>query len=196
MLKEREEQPDIQADEQKKAAAGSDGPVDPVQELESPDSAATQEELRKLVAERDAAVKEKAELLEKFQRAQAEFENIRKRLQREREETREYAAMETIEALLPIVDDFERALGAEGLDPEFRKGLELIHNRIVDVFQRFGLKTIAEKGTFDPDLHQAVDRAPAESHEQDQQILEVYRAGYMFKDRLLRAAMVKVAVKE
>ncbi|MEZ5363479.1 MAG: nucleotide exchange factor GrpE [Bryobacterales bacterium] len=153
-------------------------------------------EVQKLIEERDAARKEKAELLEKFQRAQAEFENTRKRMQREREETREYAAMETIEALLPVVDDFERALSAEGIDPEFRKGLELIHNRIVEVFKRMGLTPIQECGEFDPELHQAVDRAPAESDEDDQKILEVYRAGYKFKDRLLRAAMVKVAVKE
>jgi molecular chaperone GrpE len=120
-------------------------------------------------------------------------------MQREREESREYAAMEAIESLLPIVDDFERALGADGVenvDPDLRKGLDLIHKRILDVFERLGLKAINECGEFDPELHQAVDRAPAESDEQDQQILEVYRTGYKFKDRLLRAAMVKVAVKE
>lgn len=184
MLREKDTEADVQADEKEPASAESAG--------ESPETA----ELQKLIAERDAARAEKAELLDKFQRAQAEFENTRKRMQRDREDVREYAAMETIEALLPIVDDFERALGAEGLDPEYRKGLDLIHKRIVDVFQRLGLKTIEECGEFDPELHQAVDRAPAESDEQDQKILEVYRKGYKFKDRLLRAAMVKVAVKE
>ena len=153
-------------------------------------------EIRKLIAERDAARGDKAELLDRYQRAQAEFENARKRMQREREETREYAAMEVIEALLPIVDDFERALTAEGIDPEVRKGLELIDSRIQDVFERLGLKRIDAHGVFDPELHMAVDRAPAGSDEQDQQILEAYRPGYKFKDRLLRPAMVKVAVKE
>jgi molecular chaperone GrpE len=192
MLKEQEEQPQAKTEEQSAAEAD----IDPGHEIESPDTDEMQRQLQTLVEERDAALKEKQELLEKFQRAQAEFENIRKRLQREREDSREYAAMETIEALLPIVDDFERALGQEGVDPEFKKGLDLIHNRIVDVFQRFGLKPIEAEGEFDPELHQAVDRAPAESDEDDQRILEVYRTGYMFKDRLLRAAMVKVAVKE
>ena len=196
MLKEQEEQPEAQADGQQAAAAAAETEIDPEHEIEAVDPDETQQELQKLVEERDAALKEKHELLEKFQRAQAEFENIRKRLQREREEVREYAAMETIESLLPIVDDFERALDSEDVDPDYKKGLDLIYNRIVDVFQRAGLKPIDCTGQFDPDLHQAVDRAEAESDEEDQQILEVYRAGYMFKDRLLRAAMVKVAVKE
>lgn len=192
MLKDQEENPE----EQQEAGAAAEGAADADHEIEAADPVETQQQLQKLVEERDAALKDKQELLEKFQRAQAEFENIRKRLQREREEVREYAAMETIEALLPIVDDFERALGAEGVDPDYKKGLDLIHNRIKDVFERFGLKAIDGSGEFDPELHQAVDRAPAESEEDDQKILEVYRTGYMFKDRLLRAAMVKVAVKE
>jgi len=184
MLKERDEQPEAR-DEQRDAATEMETEIDPEHEIDAADPDETQQQLQKLVEERDAALKDKQALLDKFQRAQAEFENIRKRLQREREEVREYAAMETIEALLPIVDDFERALEAEGVDPGYKKGLDLIHSRIVDVFERFGLKAIDGSDEFDPELHQAVDR-----------ILEVYRTGYMFKDRLLRAAMVKVAVKE
>ena len=188
-MREKDKEPDVQAEEKETASAEQAAEAAGGESQEAV-------ELQKLIAERDAARAERADLLEKFQRAQAEFENTRKRLQRDREEAREYAAMETIESLLPIVDDFERALNAESLDPDYRKGLELIHNRIVDVFQRLGLKTIEEGGVFDPELHQAVDRAPAESDEDDQKILEVYRKGYKFKDRLLRAAMVKVAVKE
>jgi molecular chaperone GrpE len=153
-------------------------------------------ELEKALAERDRAIAEKAELMDRLRRSQAEFENARKRLQREQEETREYAAMSTIEALLPVVDDFDRALEAEAVDPEFLKGLELIRDRIVEVFQRAGLETVAAEGEFDPHHHMAVDRAAAETDEEDQQILEVYRKGYRFKERLLRPAMVKVAVKE
>jgi molecular chaperone GrpE len=190
MLQEKEEGRELRREKNENVDPAPGGT--PEIEGPTPDLA----DLQKLVEERDAARAEKSELLDKFQRAQAEFENTRKRLQREREETREYAAMETIEALLPVVDDLERALSAEGVDPEFRKGLDLIYNRIGDVFKRLGLQTIEVKGKFDPDLHQAVDRAPAESDDQDQRILEVYRPGYKFKDRLLRAAMVKVAVKE
>ena len=153
-------------------------------------------DVQAILAERDRVLAEKTEILAHYQRAQAEFENTRKRLLRETEDTREYAAMQTIESLLPILDDFERALETPDLDPEFRKGLDLIHKRFIDAFTRAGMKPMDEDGKFDPHLHHAVDRAPAETDEQDQAILEVYRRGYHFKDRLLRPAMVKVAVKE
>jgi molecular chaperone GrpE len=153
-------------------------------------------DLNTALEQRDRALAERAALLDKFQRAQAEFENWRKRLMREKQEAQEYAALSTIESLLPIVDDFERAIDTPGVDPEFRKGLELIYQRVIDVFTRAGMKSIDETGTFDPHLHHAVDRAPAESDDQDQAILEVYQRGYQFKDRLLRPSMVKVAVKE
>ena len=153
-------------------------------------------ETERLKAECERLAAERADLLAKFQRAQAEFENARRRLLREQEDVREYAAMDTVAALLPVLDDFERALDAPGADPEYRKGLELIRDRIAEQFQRSGLRPIDESGRFDPHLHQAVDRAAAESDQQDQQILKVYRRGYLFKDRVLRASLVKVAVKE
>ena len=92
--------------------------------------------------ERDRLRKEIEEQLDRFQRAQAEFENIRKRLRREKEDAHEYASMGVIESLLPIVDDFQRALESPGLDPKFREGLELISKRIFEVFSRAGLKPI------------------------------------------------------
>ena len=145
----------------------------------------------------DRLRKEIEEQLDRYQRAQAEFENIRKRLQRGKEDAHEYASMGVIELLLPIVDDFQRALDSPGLEPKFREGLELINKRIFEVFSRAGLKPVeAGDGKFNPYLHHAVDKAPAENDEQDQQILEVYQPGYLFKDRLLRASIVKVAVKE
>lgn len=148
-------------------------------------------------AEVESLRSEKSELLNQLRRAQAEFENIRKRLTREKADARQYAAMETIESLLPIVDDFERALKTPGIDPQVHAGLEMIGRRIFDVFERAGLKPVdMNEGKFNPYLHHAVDKAPAKGDEQDQSILEVYQKGYLFKDRLLRAALVKVAVKD
>ena len=152
--------------------------------------------LEELQAELEKARKERDEMLDKLKRAQAEFENIRKRLQREKEDVLRYAASDTIQSLLPVVDDFERAMGAEGVTPEVKKGLELIHRRIFEVFSRAGLKEVSQHDTFDPNLHYAVDRAPTAEDQEDQQILDVYQKGYFFKDRLVRASMVKVAVKE
>ncbi len=165
--------------------SGTDG-----QESESRDEIAVEPDpIEKLEAE-------KVELLDRFQRAQAEFENFRKRLLREKDEVREYAAMDTIRSLLPVADDFQRALDAEGLDAEVRKGLDLVLKSMFDVFTRAGLKPLEDGGFFDPNIHEAVDRAAAETDEDDQKILDVYQRGYHFKDRLLRPAMVKVAVKD
>jgi molecular chaperone GrpE len=158
--------------------------------------AGAQAELAAVAAERDQALAEKAELLDKFRRAQAEFENARKQVLREKQEALEYAAMETIRSMLPIMDDFERALSTPGLDADFQKGLRLIHEQMLEAFTRAGLKPVEHEGKFNPHFHHAVDKAPAESEEQDQDVLDVYQKGYFFKDRLLRPAMVKVAVRE
>lgn len=155
------------------------------------------DEVVRLRAEVESLRNEKHKLVDRLQRVQAEFENIRKRLTREKSEARQYAAMETIESLLPIVDDFERALNTPGIDPQLHQGLEMIGKRIFDVFERAGLKQIdIGDGKFNPHLHHAVDKASAENDKQDQTILEVYQRGYLFIDRLLRAALVKVAVKD
>ncbi len=174
--------------------ANRDAQAASAEDSDQPDDAPAEESLGE---ERDRLRKEIEEQIERSQRAQAEFENIRKRLQREKADAQEYAAIGVIESLLPIVDDFQRALDSPGLDPKFREGLELINKRIFEVFSRAGLKPIeARDGKFNPYLHHAVDKAPAENDEQDQKILEVYQPGYLFKDKLLRASIVKVAVKE
>lgn len=160
---------------------------------EEGESEADADQLRE---ELEAARQERDEMLAKLQRSQAEFENIRKRLQKEKDGVVRYAASDTIQSLLPIIDDFERAINAEGVPPEIKKGLELIHRRIFEVFSRAGLVEVDQHESFDPNLHFAVDRAPATEEQSDQQILEVYQKGYRFKDRLMRASMVKVAVKE
>lgn len=170
----------------------------PAEQTPSEDDDAVSEpsELERLKAACDQAEQERDALVGQMQRMQAEFENIRKRLYKEREEVVQYAASDTINSLLPIVDDFERAIETEGIDPEIQKGLELIHKRLFEVFSRAGLREVDQHEQFDPHLHYAVDRAPAEETQKDQEILEVYQKGYYFKDRLLRASMVKVAVKE
>ncbi len=160
------------------------------------DGEASDDGEEQLRAELDQARKDCDDMLGQLQRAQAEFENVRKRMQREKEDVVRYAASETIQSLLPIVDDFERAIETEGLPPEVKTGLELIHRRIFEVFTRAGLKEVAQHESFDPTLHFAVDRAPATDEQADQQILAVYQKGYFFKDRLVRASMVKVAVKD
>jgi molecular chaperone GrpE len=142
---------------------------------------------------------EKAELEDLLRRRQAEFENYRRRVERERAEFVEYAAMESVRALLPTLDDFERALQAAesvaAAEDEFVRGFELIYKRLLETLTRQGLEPIQAQGQpFDPHVHEAVQRVEEEGAE-DGTILEEYQRGYTYKGRLLRPSMVKVAVR-
>lgn len=137
---------------------------------------------------------EVAELKDRLLRNQAEFQNFRRRSEKERLEFSQYASMEAVRELLPILDDFERALGVECADAEYVKGMQLIHQRLADLLKKLGLEPIETKGQpFDPNLHHAVEMAETDEAP-DHTVLEEYQKGYNFKGRLLRAAMVKVAV--
>ena len=149
-----------------------------------------------LTAERDRLAREKAELQDLLQRRQAEFENYRRRVERERTELFEFASMDTIKALLPVLDDFERALKIETADKEYARGLELIYQRLFESLKKLGLEPISEEvPLFNPHIHHAVEMVDTKDHP-DQTILEEYQRGYYFKGRLLRPAMVKVAVNQ
>lgn len=153
-------------------------------------------QLAAVTADRDRLAAEKAELLDRFLRRQAEFENFRRRVERDRAEFLEFAGMESVRAILPILDDFERALKIECADKVYSKGMEQIHQRLLDTLKKLGLEPIESKGNkFDPYLHHAVERAPSSQADEDT-ILEEFQGGYNFKGRLLRPAMVKVAVKQ
>jgi molecular chaperone GrpE len=129
-------------------------------------------------------------------RKTAEFENYRKRVEKERRDTIETAAADVIEELLPIIDDLERALGADVTDEgveSYRKGVEIIHKQLVDLLRKRGVTPLESLGAdFDPHFHQAVAHEPSIGH-RDGEIIEEFRRGYMLGDRLLRPAMVKVA---
>ena len=154
------------------------------------------EELKAVTAERDQLAAERVELRDQLLRRQADFENFRRRTERDRSEFLQYAAMEIVRDLLPVLDDFDRALKVDSADQEYAKGVELIYQRLFDTLKKSGLEPIETEGqSFDPHLHQAVEMAEASEGVEDQAILEVFRKGYNFKGRLLRPAMVKVAVK-
>ena len=141
----------------------------------------------------DAVAKGEAQDL--LLRTRAEFENFRKRVERERLEIRDHASMGMAEALLPVVDDLERALQVECADKEYAKGMELIHGRLIESLKKLGLDPIDTTGVkFDPNIHHAIDRVSG-TGEEDQTILAEFQKGYNFKGRLLRPALVKVAVE-
>ena len=148
-----------------------------------------------LSAERDRLAAEKAELNDRLMRRAADFDNFRKRAERDRSDFVQFAGMEFVRELLPILDDFERALKSESADPGYAKGVELIYNRLYDVLKKMGLEPMDTVGkTFDPNLHQAVERVETDQAE-DQSILGEFQRGYNFKGKLLRPAMVRVAVR-
>ena len=146
-------------------------------------------------AERERLLGEKAELEDRLLRRQADFENFRRRMERDRSEFLQYAGMELVRELLPVLDDFARALKAPTADAEYARGVELIYNRLYDSLKKMGLEPIDTNGrTFDPNIHQAVDRVETDEVD-DHQILEEYQRGYNFKGKLLRPSMVRVAVR-
>jgi len=148
-----------------------------------------------LTAERDQLAAEKADLKDRLLRALADFDNFRRRAERDRSEYVQFAAMEMVRDLIPILDDFRRAVRVETADKEYAKGIELIDQRLFETLKKAGLEPIEAAGKlFDPNLHQAVDRVHSEEWP-DQTVLEEYQSGYNFKGKLLRPAMVKVAVK-
>ena len=147
------------------------------------------DEAAKLAEERD-------QLRDRLLRTTAEFDNYRKRVDRDRRDMSDRAAESVLLDLLPIVDDLERALAAEtsGEGAEaYRRGVELIHKQVMDLLTRRGVKAMEALGAdFDPNLHQAVASEPAEGA-RDGEVIAVLRTGYLLNDRLLRPAMVKVA---
>ena len=156
---------------------------------------AASEQLEALLTERDQLAAERADLQDRLLRRTAEFDNFRRRAERERMELAEYAGMDTLRVLLPIVDDLERALKHVTEENDFVKGMQLIYQRLADALKKLGVEPIVSLGQpFDPNIHHAVEMVQTDEAE-DHTVLEEYQAGYNFRGRLLRPAMVKVAVK-
>jgi molecular chaperone GrpE len=147
-------------------------------------------------AEVGKLAKDLEDLRQTLLRRQADFDNYRKRVEKERSEDSRRSTARVIEALIPVVDGFDQAL-ASHREPEYanyRKGFELIHKQLIDNIAKLGAERIDPVGmTFDPHLHQAMDRT--ETTDKDEgTILQVFQPGYVFHGRVLRPAMVRVAV--
>jgi molecular chaperone GrpE len=140
--------------------------------------------------------RQRDEYYDRLLRKTAEFDNYRKRTERDRLAVTEAAAASIITELLPLIDDLERALkaeaGTEGAEA-YRRGVELIHKQLSEILRKRGVRAIEAVGEdFDPHYHQAVVYEPAEGRREGE-VIEEFRRGYMLGDRLLRPSMVKVA---
>jgi molecular chaperone GrpE len=186
-----ETDPQQRSDDQAGASASGDSSTGatPGAATEQAGGASLPERLKVLQAEKD-------DLLNTLVRRQADFENYRKRVDRERQHDRTRAVENLIEKLLPVLDAFDRAI-QEHDDPayrEYRKGFELIEKQLVDLLTKQGLERIDAIGKeFDPHLHHAIERAES-TDVPDGTVLSVLQAGYKLHDKVLRPAMVRVAV--
>ena len=169
---------DAAAQEASTAWAGGPQPV-------AADEPVNRAEYEQLKAERD-------QLVDRLARLQAEFENARKRAERERQEYRDYAAAAVVEQFLPVLDNFELALKSQGTPEQLRAGVELIVKQMEEVLRQMQVTAVPAVGeAFNPHHHEAL--GSVERHDlPDQQITEEVRRGYKIRERLLRPAMVRV----
>lgn len=173
-----------------RASSSGDAIADGDPKTLAEDAAHEDADVKKLTADLE-------ELRQTLVRHQADFANYRKRAEKENSEAGKRATARVVEALIPVIDGFEHALAAhrEAEYENYRKGFELIYKQLLDNVARLGVERIDPLGKpFDPHLHQAMDRVETVEH-QDGTILEVYQPGYVYHGRVLRPAMVRVAVQ-
>ena len=141
------------------------------------------------------ALRERDQYYDRWMRKAAEFDNYRRRIERERKEQSDQAVVDLLQDLLLIVDDFDRAMTVDaGESAEaYRRGIELIQTKLYDLLKKLNVRPIDALGAdFDPKIHQAVIQESSPGH-RDGEVIGELRKGYMRGDRLLRPAMVKVA---
>jgi molecular chaperone GrpE len=169
--------------------AGAATDPTPEEKAMAADSASADAEMAKLAADME-------DLRQTLLRRQADFENYRKRVEKERGDDSRRTTARVVEALIPIIDGFEQALAAhrEKEYESYRKGFELIYKQLLDNITKLGVERVDPTGKlFDPHLHQAMDRTETLDHE-DGTIVQVFQPGYAFHGRVLRPALVRVAV--
>jgi molecular chaperone GrpE len=203
MWKQKTELTEVDSPEFDEAAReGKEANLDPATELPAPaaeeelaagqaeagvaEEATEQTELGQLKAERD-------QLLDRLARLQAEFENARKRAERERAEFREFVTGQAIEQFLPVLDNFELALKSTGSAHQLRSGVNLIVKQMEEILDKMQVKAVPAVGeAFDPHIHEAMGTVERDDVP-DQHVAEEVRRGYKIRDRLLRPALVRVA---
>lgn len=151
-------------------------------------------ELEKLKRELESKTKEIEELNNRFLRLQADFVNFKTRVEKEKESIYSYASEDILNSMLPILDNFERALSSStDVEDGFYKGMEMIYNQLIKVLSENGLEEIeALHEKFDPNYHHAVFQEESDEYEEGT-VIEVFQKGYKLKDKVIRPSMVKVA---
>lgn len=175
------------------AEGASDGQTEAASQPEPESYTLTAEEFKTVQEHIQTLQKQKDETVALLQRNQADFDNFRRRNASVRADSLEEGKRECIKALLPALDNFDRALQAEGAgDESWREGVRLVHRQLMDSLQKLGLSEIEAEGKFDPNVHEAVMQEKAEGRESGD-ILAVLQKGYRVGERIVRHSMVKVA---
>jgi len=182
---------EVSATETTEDIEGDEETSDDAEREPSASESQTESELERLAAEA-------RDMRALAQRKQAEFENFRKRIDRERAETVKYAAADVVKEMLPVLDNLERAVEAAKsraeAEEQLRVGVEIICKQFRDALFKLGLSEVdAEDTPFDPHVHEAVSRVETDEHPEGT-VVEVLQKGYLFKDRLLRPSMVSVSL--
>lgn len=198
------EEKDITNDEAKQEAgteeanAAEEKPENDNNEVEAKDkqeeTAKEAEEIAELKASLEKATKEKEEFYERLLRLQAEFDNYKKRTLKEKQADQKYKAQELVTALLPVLDNFERALQVKATEEtkSLLDGITMVYRQFLDALKEQGVSVIESVGKeFDPNFHHAVMQAEVEDKPSNT-VIEELQKGYMLKDRVIRPAMVKV----
>jgi molecular chaperone GrpE len=190
--KEKERQ--LEAEEQQAADAFAGAAGDTVEQADAGDTVVTDVDAGAArIAELEQIAEEKEQ---RFLRAQADFDNFRRRTVKEKEELAGYASMKLLGQLLPVVDNFERAIAAVQGGGDFEslsKGVDMIFRQMEQLLEQEGLKPMNAVGQpFNPEYHQAIMQVESEEHEEGIVVEEIQK-GYMLKDKVLRPAMVKVS---
>ncbi|MBD0379075.1 nucleotide exchange factor GrpE [Paenibacillus sedimenti] len=167
------------------------------QQAEAADQSQAGSEEAGALSELDQLRMQSDENYQRFLRVQADFDNFRRRSRAEKEDFAKYASLKLIEQLLPVVDNFDRALSSSKEAKDFDalvKGLDMTFRQLDQVLTQEGLKPIEAVGQpFNPEFHQAIMQVESEEHEEGI-VVEELQKGYMLKDKVIRPAMVKVSV--
>ncbi len=149
--------------------------------------------IEKLNSDLEEQTKKSDEYLDHLKRNMAEFDNYKKRMAKEKENMYISIVGDFIAEVLPIMDNFEKAINAESTDESFKDGMHMIYDQLKEMLDRTGLEEIECQGQdFDPNLHEAVMHVEDENYA-EKQVVEVFRKGYRLGDKIIRHAMVKVA---
>ena len=164
---------------------------------ETQESQEEQEEMQTSQEEEQEDIEQKLkECEDRYLRAYADFENIKKRLEREKYTAVEYASEKFAKELLPVIDTLEMALKVEDKEQfdKLKEGVELTLNKLIDVFEKHEIKQISHEEGFDPNIHEAIMQDSSDEHD-DGAIIQVLQQGYKFKERVLRPSLVKINKK-